>query len=170
MRDDLVVRASVVAAQSPSVNRSTVARTSRASRGPPGGGIAPGGFAIARRSLLARCSGLCSVSARLQQRLCQPWKVHSRSEPRRGHLTTGGSAKPPQAVRGFHDEESIVFQLVVTRTLETILALRLTVAWASDGRCEPSRLDWWQSNLIDAASDGDERLDVVPGGRRAHAS
>jgi hypothetical protein len=63
-----------------------------------------------------------------------------------------------------------VFQLVVTRTLETILALRLTVAWASDGRCEPSRLDWWQSNLIDAASDGDERLDVVPGGRRAHAS
>ncbi|WP_395830945.1 hypothetical protein [Archangium violaceum] len=40
-------------------------------------------------------------------------------------------------------------------TLDTILALQLTVAWAGEGRCEPARLGWWQTDLVDEAGGGD---------------
>ncbi len=44
--------------------------------------------------------------------------------------------------------------------LDAILALQLTVAWAGEGRCSPSRLGWWETDLVDEAGGGDffERL------------
>jgi hypothetical protein len=45
-------------------------------------------------------------------------------------------------------------------TLDAILALQLTVAWAGEGRCTPRRLGWWETDLVDEAGGGDflERL------------
>ena len=39
--------------------------------------------------------------------------------------------------------------------LDAILALQFTVAWDGEGRCSPSRLGWWDTDLIDDAGDGD---------------
>lgn len=39
-------------------------------------------------------------------------------------------------------------------TLDAILALQMTVAWAGEGLCEPKRLDWWRTDLIDLAGGG----------------
>ncbi len=39
--------------------------------------------------------------------------------------------------------------------LDAILATQLTVAWAGEGRCSPSRLGWWDTDLIDEAGGGD---------------
>lgn len=33
--------------------------------------------------------------------------------------------------------------------LDRILALQFTVAWAGEGRCQPKRLGWWETDLID---------------------
>jgi hypothetical protein len=40
-------------------------------------------------------------------------------------------------------------------TLDTLLALQMTIAWAGEGLCEPKRLDWWRTDLIDEAGGGD---------------
>jgi hypothetical protein len=55
---------------------------------------------------------------------------------------------------------------VPVSTLDTILALQLTVAWAGEGRCEPVRLGWWQTDLIDKAGGGDLLARMLP---RTHA-
>lgn len=39
-------------------------------------------------------------------------------------------------------------------TLDAILALQIVVAWAGEGLCEPKRLDWWRTDLIDPAGGG----------------
>jgi hypothetical protein len=39
-------------------------------------------------------------------------------------------------------------------TLDAILALQMSVAWAGEGLCEPKRLDWWRTDLIDPAGGG----------------
>jgi hypothetical protein len=44
---------------------------------------------------------------------------------------------------------------VTTDTLDKILALQITVAWAGEGACEPKRLDWWRTDLIDEYGGGD---------------
>lgn len=51
-------------------------------------------------------------------------------------------------------------------TADAILALQLTVAWAGEGRCEPSRLGWWQTDLVDPAGGGDLLARLLP---RTHA-
>jgi hypothetical protein len=51
-------------------------------------------------------------------------------------------------------------------TLDTLLALQLTVAWAGEGRCEPRRLGWWQTDLVDEAGGGDFLARLLP---RTHA-
>ena len=51
---------------------------------------------------------------------------------------------------------------VATATLDTILALQLTVAWAGEGRCEPKRLGWWQTDLLDVAGGGDFLKRLLP--------
>jgi len=47
-------------------------------------------------------------------------------------------------------------------TLDRVLALQLTVAWAGEGLCEPRRLGWWQTDLIDTAGGGDLLARLVP--------
>lgn len=39
--------------------------------------------------------------------------------------------------------------------LDHILALQLTVAWAGEALCEPPRLGWWQTDLVDEGGGGD---------------
>jgi hypothetical protein len=38
--------------------------------------------------------------------------------------------------------------------LDEILALQLTIAWAGEGECEPKRLGWWRTDLVDPAGGG----------------
>lgn len=47
-------------------------------------------------------------------------------------------------------------------TLDAILALQLTVAWAGEGRCTPRRLGWWDTDLIDEAGGGDLLARLLP--------
>src|SRR5689334_18925175 len=51
-------------------------------------------------------------------------------------------------------------------TLDTVLALQITVAWAGEGRCEPRRLGWWPTDLVDPAGGGDLLARLLP---RTHA-
>ncbi len=39
--------------------------------------------------------------------------------------------------------------------LDQILALQLTIAWAGEGLCQPPRLAWWQTDLVDGPGGGD---------------
>ncbi len=47
-------------------------------------------------------------------------------------------------------------------TLDEILAIQLTVAWAGEGRCEPRRLGWWDTDVIDEAGGGDFFARLLP--------
>lgn len=38
---------------------------------------------------------------------------------------------------------------VANNILDKILALQIMIAWAGEGACEPKRLDWWRTDLID---------------------
>lgn len=51
-------------------------------------------------------------------------------------------------------------------TLDRILATQLLVAWAGEGRCQPKRLGWWDTDLIDEAGGGDFFVRLLP---RTHA-
>lgn len=51
-------------------------------------------------------------------------------------------------------------------TLDAILALQLSVAWAGEGRSEPKRLGWWQTDLVDDEGGGDLLARLLP---RTHA-
>lgn len=50
--------------------------------------------------------------------------------------------------------------------LDAILTLQLAVAWAGEGRCEPPRLGWWQTDLTDPDGGGDLLRRLLP---RTHA-
>lgn len=47
-------------------------------------------------------------------------------------------------------------------TLDAILAMQLTIAWAGEGRCSPKRLGWWDTDLIDDAGGGDFFARLLP--------
>ena len=47
-------------------------------------------------------------------------------------------------------------------TLDAILAIQLTIAWAGEGRCSPRRLGWWDTDLIDEAGGGDFFSRLLP--------
>jgi len=49
-----------------------------------------------------------------------------------------------------------------TAALDEILALQLTIAWAGEGLCQPKRLDWWRTDLIDDAGGGDLFARLLP--------
>lgn len=51
-------------------------------------------------------------------------------------------------------------------TLDSVLALQLAIAWAGEARCEPRRLGWWDTDLIDEAGGGDLFARLTP---RTHA-
>jgi hypothetical protein len=46
--------------------------------------------------------------------------------------------------------------------LDEILALQITVAWAGEGACEPTRLGWWRTDLVDPAGGGDLMARLLP--------
>ncbi|MFP4600330.1 MAG: BREX-6 system BrxE protein [Persicimonas sp.] len=46
--------------------------------------------------------------------------------------------------------------------LDDILATQILVAWAGEGRCEPSRLDWWSTDLVDEFGGGDFFRRLLP--------
>lgn len=46
--------------------------------------------------------------------------------------------------------------------LDMILAIQITTAWAGEGHCEPRRLGWWQSDLIDRTGGGDLFSRLLP--------
>jgi hypothetical protein len=47
-------------------------------------------------------------------------------------------------------------------TLDTILAMQITIGWAGVGRCSPRRLGWWDTDLIDEAGGGDLLARLLP--------
>jgi hypothetical protein len=52
--------------------------------------------------------------------------------------------------------------LVPDETLDAILAMQVTIAWAGEGRCSPRRLGWWDTDLIDDAGGGDLFARLLP--------
>ena len=56
--------------------------------------------------------------------------------------------------------------LISTSTLDTILSLQVTVAWAGESREHTKRLGWWQTDLVDATGGGDFMARLLP---RTHA-
>lgn len=46
--------------------------------------------------------------------------------------------------------------------LDQIIALQIMVAWAGEGACEPKRLDWWRTDLIDEDGGGDLFVRLLP--------
>src|SRR5664279_2175499 len=52
--------------------------------------------------------------------------------------------------------------LLATTVLYDILAIQLSVAWAGGGRCEPRRLGWWETDLIDPRGGGDLMARLLP--------
>ncbi|MBW4580234.1 MAG: BREX-6 system BrxE protein [Tildeniella nuda ZEHNDER 1965/U140] len=47
-------------------------------------------------------------------------------------------------------------------TLDAILALQMTIAWAGEGLCEPKRLNWWRTDLIDQSGGGYLLQNLLP--------
>lgn len=50
--------------------------------------------------------------------------------------------------------------------LDEILGLQLLVAWAGEGECQPPRLGWWRTDLVDELGGGDFFKRLAP---RTHA-
>jgi hypothetical protein len=50
--------------------------------------------------------------------------------------------------------------------IDRILATQLVVAWAGEGRSEPRRFGWWDTDLVDDARGGDLLARLAP---RTHA-
>lgn len=48
------------------------------------------------------------------------------------------------------------------RDVDSILATQFMVAWAGEGRCQPKRLGWWETDLIDPAGGGDLFARLLP--------
>lgn len=46
--------------------------------------------------------------------------------------------------------------------LDATLAIQVFVAWAGEGRCEPARLGWWDTDLVDPAGGGDLLARLLP--------
>ena len=51
---------------------------------------------------------------------------------------------------------------VAGTVLDDILAIQLSVAWAGEGRCEPRRLGWWETDLVDPRGGGDLMARLLP--------
>lgn len=56
--------------------------------------------------------------------------------------------------------------LIPDSTLDRILTLQIAIAWAGEGRCEPRRLGWWQTDVVDPVGGGDLFARLLP---RTHA-
>lgn len=47
-------------------------------------------------------------------------------------------------------------------TLDTILAMQIAVAWAGEARCDPPRLGWWDTDVVDPDGGGDLLARLLP--------
>ncbi len=47
-------------------------------------------------------------------------------------------------------------------SLDSILATQLVIAWAGEARCEPRRLGWWETDIVDPTSGGDLMTRLAP--------
>lgn len=47
-------------------------------------------------------------------------------------------------------------------TLDAILAIQMTVAWAGEGGSQPKRLGWWDTDLVDPEGGGDFFARLLP--------
>lgn len=52
--------------------------------------------------------------------------------------------------------------ILARTTLDHLLALQFTVAWAGEALCEPKRLGWWRTDLVDEAGGGDFMARLLP--------
>lgn len=52
--------------------------------------------------------------------------------------------------------------MIADESLDAILAVQFTVAWAGEGRCSPRRLGWWETDLVDEAGGGDFLARLLP--------
>jgi hypothetical protein len=52
--------------------------------------------------------------------------------------------------------------LISDETLDAILAVQITIAWAGEGRCSPKRLGWWDTDLISEDGGGDLLARLLP--------
>jgi len=59
-------------------------------------------------------------------------------------------------------EKSQPISGISDQALDEILSLQLTVAWAGEGTCEPPRLGWWQTDILDPAGGGDLMSRLLP--------
>lgn len=50
----------------------------------------------------------------------------------------------------------------VFNEIDGILATQLVVAWAGEGRSEPKRFGWWETDLVDEAGGGDLLARLAP--------
>jgi len=46
--------------------------------------------------------------------------------------------------------------------LDAVLAMQVTVAWAGEGLCEPPRLGWWRTDVVDPDGGGDLMVRLMP--------
>jgi len=46
--------------------------------------------------------------------------------------------------------------------LDEILAFQFTVAWSGEANCEPKRLGWWRTDLVDTGGGGDLLRRLLP--------
>jgi len=46
--------------------------------------------------------------------------------------------------------------------LDAILSVQFLVAWAGEGRCEPNRLGWWETDLVDEGGGGNLFARLAP--------
>jgi hypothetical protein len=49
-----------------------------------------------------------------------------------------------------------------TKVLDKLLAFQFLVAWAGEGRSEPKRFGWWDTDLVDEAGGGDLLARLAP--------
>lgn len=48
------------------------------------------------------------------------------------------------------------------QVLDTVLAYQIAIAWAGEALCEPARLGWWRTDVVDEAGGGDLLKRLLP--------
>ena len=68
----------------------------------------------------------------------------------------------PPCQSPLYDRRTPMTPPVSGTVLDDILAIQLSVAWAGEGRCEPRRLGWWETDLVDLRGGGDLMTRLLP--------
>jgi hypothetical protein len=57
---------------------------------------------------------------------------------------------------------SVKLNAYSTQVIDAILCVQFLVAWAGEAMAEPSRLDWWRTDLVDEGGGGDLLARLLP--------